>query len=74
MRFELREEEQQQQQEQQEGSMSHMFHCTTSGIKTSRKLLFFYGFRRDVRDFLGSILALFRPSGPLCFPVRQGAF
>ena len=54
--------------------MSHMFHCTTSGIKTSRKLLFFYGFRRHVRHFFGSILALFRPSGPLCFPVRQGAF
>ena len=33
VRFELREEEQQQ-QEQQEGSMSHMFHCTTSGILT----------------------------------------
>ena len=32
------------------------------------------GFRRDVRHFLGSILALFRPSGPLCFPVREGAF
>ena len=45
MRFQLREEEQQQQQEQQEGSMSHR---TTSGIKT--------GFRRDVREFLGSIL------------------
>ena len=41
VRFQLREEEQQQQQEQQEGSMSHMFHCTTSGIKTGRKLLFF---------------------------------
>ena len=27
-----------------------------------------------VREFLGSILALFRPSGPLCFPVREGAF
>ena len=38
VRFQLREEEQQQQQEQQEGSMSH---CTTSGIKTGRKLLFF---------------------------------
>ena len=71
VRFELREEEQQQQQEQQEGSMSH---CTNSGTKTGRKLLFFDGFRRDVRHFLGSILALFRPSGPLCFPVRQGAF
>ena len=23
---------------------------------------------------MGSILAPFRPSGPLCFPVRQGAF
>ena len=23
---------------------------------------------------MGSILALFRPSGPLCFPVREGAF
>ena len=42
VRFELREEEQQQQQEQQEGSMSHMFHCTTSGIKTGRKLLLFF--------------------------------
>ena len=39
-----------------------------------KKLLFFYGFRRDVRQFLGSILAPFRPSGPLCFPVRQRAF
>ena len=38
VRFQPREEEQQQQQEQQEGSMSH---CTTSGIKTGRKLLFF---------------------------------
>ena len=38
VRFQLREEEQQQQQEQQEGSMSH---CTNSGIKTGRKLLFF---------------------------------
>ena len=56
MRFQLWEEGQQQQQEQQEGSMSHMFHCTTSGIKTGRKLLFFKGFRRDVRDFLGSDL------------------
>ena len=43
-------------------------------IKTCPKLLFFWGFRRDVRQFLGSILALFRPSGPLCFPIRQGAF
>ena len=42
-----------------------MSHCTNSGIKIGRK---------DVRDFLGSILALFRPSGPLCFPVREGAF
>ena len=25
-------------------------------------------------SFWGSILALFRPSGPLCFPVRQRAF
>ena len=38
VRFQPREEEQQQQQEQQEGSMSH---CTTSGIKTGRKVLFF---------------------------------
>ena len=49
-------------------------HCTNSGTKTGGKLLFFYGFRRDVRQFLGSILAPFRPSGPLCFPVRQRAF
>ena len=62
VRFELREEE----QEQEEG--------TNSSTKTGRKLLFFYGFRRHVRHFLGSILAPFRPSGPLCFPVRQGAF
>ena len=34
---------------------------------------FFYGFRRNVRHFLGSISALFCPSGALCFPVRQGA-
>ena len=46
VRFQLREEEQQQQQEQQEGSMSHMSHCTTSDIKTGRKLLFFLGFQK----------------------------
>ena len=68
VRFQLREEEQQQQQEQQEGSMSH---CTNNSTKTGRKVLFFHGFRRDVRQFLGSFLAPFRP---LCFPVRQGAF
>ena len=71
VRFQPREEEQQQQQEQQEGSMSH---CTNNSTKSGRKLLFFYGFRRRVRHFLDSILAPFRPSGPLCFPVRQGAF
>ena len=43
--------------------------------KNWSKTIVFLGFhRRDVRDFLGSILALFRPSEPLCFRVRQGAF
>ena len=51
-----------------------MSHCTNNSTKTGRKLLFFSGFRRHVREFLGSILALFRPSGPLCFPVRQVRF
>ena len=40
----------------------------------SKTIVVLGGVRRDVRDFLGSILALFRPSGPLCFPDRQGAF
>ena len=31
--------------------MSHMSNCTTSGIKTSRKLLFFQGFRRTLGSF-----------------------
>ena len=35
-------------------------------------LFCFSGFRRDVREFLGGILGLVRPSGPWCFPVRQG--
>ena len=49
--------------------------CSISTAAGRRCLTqFFYGFRRHVRHFLGSILALFRPSGPLCFPVRQGAF
>ena len=30
------------------------------------------GFRSDVRDFFGAILGLVRPSGPWCFPVREG--
>ena len=30
------------------------------------------GFRSDVRDFFGAILGLGRPSGPWCFPVREG--
>ena len=69
VRFQPRAEEQQQQQqqEQQESSMSH---CTNSGIKTDRKLLFFYDFRRHVSHFLGSILAPFGPSGPLYWQMR----
>ena len=89
--FQPREEEQQQQQEQQEGSMSHLYkqwYKHWENIKPCPKLLFFFS-----RDFLGSILALFRPSegtlgtsgearvwrlfrpsGPLCFPVLQRAF
>ena len=47
-----------------------MSHCTNSGTKNGRKLLC-YCFSRQ---FWGSILAPFRPSGPLCFPVRQRAF
>ena len=46
----------------------------SSKRKKERKASFSMGFRRDVRQFLGSILAPFRPSGPLCFPVRQRAF
>ena len=32
----------------------------------------FLGFQSDVREFLGGILGFVRPSGPWCFPVRQG--
>ena len=66
MRFQSREEELQQ--------YKQWYKNWSKTIKTCPKLLLFSGFRRDVRQFLGSILALFRPSGPLCFPVRQGAF
>ena len=50
--------------------MQHQ-HSTAAGRRCLTQ--FFNRFRRHVRHFLGSILALFRPSGPLCFPVRQGA-
>ena len=30
------------------------------------------GFRSDVREFFGALLGLVRPSGPWCFPVREG--
>ena len=46
----------------------------SSKRKKEPKASFSMGFRRDVRQFWGSILAPFRPSGPLCFPVRQRAF
>ena len=56
MRFQLREEEQQQQQEQQEGSMvSHMSHCTTSGLKMVEN----YCFSRVSEGTLGSFWARF---------------
>ena len=75
VRSQLREEEQQQQQEQQEGSMSHYVSLYKQRYK---KLVENYCFSRvsegTLGSFLGSILALFRPSGPLCFPVRQRAF
>ena len=50
--------------------MQHQ-HSTAAGRRCLTQ--FFNRFRRHVRHFLGSILALFRPSGPLCFPVRQRA-
>ena len=75
MRFQLREEEQQQQQEQQEGSMSHYVSLYKTAVQ---KIVENYCFSRvsegTLGSFLGSILAPFRPSGPLCFPVRQRAF
>ena len=52
-------------------TMQHQ-HSTAAGRPCLTQ--FFYGFRRHVRHCLGSFLAPFRPSGPLCFPVRQGAF
>ena len=33
---------------------------------------FSMGFRSDVREFFGALLGLVRPSGPWCFPVREG--
>ena len=38
------------------------------------KSSFSIGFRSYVRDFLGAIFMLFRPSVPWCFPVRQPFF
>ena len=32
------------------------------------------GFRRYIREFLGAILMLFRPSLPWCFPIREVPF
>ena len=32
------------------------------------------GFRSYIREFLGAILMLFRPSLPWCFPIREVPF
>ena len=32
------------------------------------------GFRSYIREFLGGILMLFRPSLPWCFPIREVPF
>ena len=32
------------------------------------------GFRSYIREFLGAILVLFRPSLPWCFPIREVPF
>ena len=64
----------QQHQQQPSTSIHTMQHQHSTAAGRRYLTQFFYGFRRHVRHFLGSILALFRPSGPLCFPVRQGAF
>ena len=32
------------------------------------------GFRSYIREFLGTILMLFRPSLPWCFPIREVPF
>ena len=53
-------------------TMQHQ-HSTAAGRPCLTQ--FFYGFRRHgrhVRQFLGYILSLFRPSLPLRFPVREG--
>ena len=64
----------QQHRQQPSTSIHNMQHQHSTAAGRRYLTQFFYGFRRHVRHFLGSILALFRPSGPLCFPVRQGAF
>jgi len=39
-----------------------------AGNRICRKMLFFYDFRRDVREFFGVVLELARPSEAWCFP------
>ena len=44
---------------------------SSSSRKKQPKSSFSIGFRSYVRDFLGAIFMLFRPSVPWCFPVRE---
>ena len=56
-----KQEQQQEQQQQQEE-------------KVAKITSFSMGFRSYIREFLGAILILFRPSLPWCFPIRELLF
>ena len=56
---------------------SHSRSCrsnSSSSRKKQPKSSFSIGFRSYVREFLGAIFMLFRPSVPWCFPVREPLF
>jgi len=51
----------------------HLFSSRRQKSSSKQIIISFsIGFRSDVREFFGAILGLVRPSGPWCFPVREG--
>ena len=75
--FEQKESQEQEQQQQEETGGKSIVSAAAAGGNRRKKWLkasFSMGFRSYIREFLGAILVLFRPSLPWCFPIREVPF
>ena len=52
----------------------HQLEATSEEIMNRERMIFFYGFRREVRQFFGAVCHMLRPSLLCCFVVQECKF